>query len=48
MCAHLSFLNYIINKKSLHSIGGVLSVLSPQSENERLLLDVIIYIIYIL
>ena len=25
---------------------GVLSVLSPQSENERLLLDVIIYNIY--
>ena len=45
-CARTSlFLAIYSNKKSLHSIGGVLSVLSPQSENERLLLDVIIYII---
>ena len=38
------FLAIYFNKKSLHSMRGVLSVLSPQSENERLLLDVIIYI----
>ena len=43
------FLAIYYNKISLHSIGGVYSVYSPQSENERLLLDVIIYIlIYIL
>ena len=39
-CARTSlFLAIYFNKKSLHSIGGVHS---PQSENERLLLDVII------
>ena len=41
------FLTIYFNKKFLHSVRGVLSVLSPQSENERLLLDVIIYIIWI-
>ena len=39
------FLAIYYNKISLHSIGGVYSVYSLQSENERLLLDVIIYII---
>ena len=37
------FLSYIFNKKSLHGIGGVHSVHSLQFENERLLLDVIIF-----
>ena len=45
MCAHLCFLAIYLIKKSLHGIGGVHSVHSLQFENERLLLDVIIYIV---